>query len=111
MMIKTLKSIINNLNSKRDDLIVDCLRKISKKSTLDDTDREFLEYLANSIEKERNQPVKHGKWIICSDGYYPYCSECRCEPKSREMTKYCAECGAKMDKKEATYIKDIFMTR
>ena len=57
------------------------------------------------------QPVKHGKWLICSDGYYPYCSECRNEPKSGIMTKYCPECGAKMDKKEATYIKDVFMTR
>ena len=42
-------------------------------------------------------PVVHGHWIICSDGYYPYCSVCKCEPKGREMTKFCGECGAKMD--------------
>lgn len=45
-------------------------------------------------------PVLHGHWIICSDGYYPYCSVCKCEPKGREMTKFCGECGAKMDGKE-----------
>ena len=43
--------------------------------------------------------VKHGKWLINSDGYYPYCSECKSEPDSGKMTKYCSECGAKMDKK------------
>ena len=42
-------------------------------------------------------PVIHGHWIICSDGYYPYCSVCKREPKGREMTKFCGECGAKMD--------------
>lgn len=52
---------------------------------------------AEIIEAE---PVKHGKWLISSDGYYPYCSECKKEPKNREMTKFCAECGAKMDKEE-----------
>ena len=42
-------------------------------------------------------PVRHGHWIINSDGYYPQCSECMSEPRGREMTKYCGECGAKMD--------------
>lgn len=40
--------------------------------------------------------VRHGRWIICSDGYYPYCSECKEEPKSGDMTNYCPHCGAKM---------------
>lgn len=40
---------------------------------------------------------KIGRWIICSDGYYPYCSQCLNEPKNRIMTKYCGECGAKME--------------
>ena len=44
------------------------------------------------------EPVRHGRWIISSDGYYPYCSECKAEPKSGVMTKYCPNCGAKMDK-------------
>ena len=41
-------------------------------------------------------PVVHGQWIISSDGYYPYCSECKVEPKNGEMTNYCPNCGAKM---------------
>ncbi len=40
---------------------------------------------------------KTGKWLINSDGYYPYCSRCKREPRSRIMTKYCAECGAFME--------------
>lgn len=50
-----------------------------------------------SIQPEQ----KIGHWIICSDGYYPYCSQCLNEPKNRIMTKYCGECGAKM-KSEVT---------
>ena len=41
--------------------------------------------------------VVHARWIICSDGYYPYCSACKAEPKSRELTNYCPNCWAKMD--------------
>lgn len=44
------------------------------------------------------EPVRHGRWIICSDGYYPYCSECNHWPK--EMTKFCPNCGAKMYKED-----------
>lgn len=43
-----------------------------------------------------------GVWIICSDGYYPYCSNCSYEPPwvyMRDMrTPYCPNCGAKMRK-------------
>lgn len=39
---------------------------------------------------------KKGKWIINSDGYYPYCSECRKEPKNGDMTDFCPNCGADM---------------
>lgn len=41
--------------------------------------------------------VMHGRWLINSDGYYPYCSECKEEPKHGEMTHYCPNCGARMD--------------
>ena len=37
-----------------------------------------------------------GRWLINSDGYYPYCSECKAEPKSGKMTNFCPSCGAKM---------------
>ena len=44
--------------------------------------------------------VKHGRWVICSDGYYPYCSECKEEPYRRnnaDLPKFCPNYGAKMD--------------
>lgn len=40
---------------------------------------------------------KKGEWLINSDGYYPYCSECRYEPIKGKMTNFCPECGAKME--------------
>lgn len=55
-----------------------------------------IEDLAD-IPAAKVAPVRHGHWIINSDGYYPQCSECMSEPRGREMTKYCGECGAKMD--------------
>lgn len=39
----------------------------------------------------------NAKWIISSDGYYPYCSNCKTEPKNGVKSKYCPECGARMD--------------
>ena len=39
----------------------------------------------------------HGRWVISCDGYYPYCSNCKQEPKSGDMTPFCPDCGAKMD--------------
>ena len=44
--------------------------------------------------------VKQAKWEICSDGYYPYCSECKTEPESGKMTDYCPHCGAYMGTKK-----------
>ncbi len=48
------------------------------------------------------EPVWHGKWEMKPDpfGFFdnvPVCSECGCKPKMREKTKYCPNCGAKMD--------------
>lgn len=49
------------------------------------------------------EPVWHGKWEMKPDpfGFFddiPVCSECGCTTKMREKTKYCPNCGAKMDK-------------
>lgn len=63
------------------------------------TVKEYLENCFEIIETDV-EPVKHGRWLINSDGYYPYCSECKCEPDGRKMSKYCPHCGAKMDGKE-----------
>ena len=41
--------------------------------------------------------IIHAKWIISSNGYYPYCSNCKTEPKNGIKSKYCPECGARMD--------------
>lgn len=38
----------------------------------------------------------YGKWIISTDGCYPYCSECKNEPQNGVMTNYCPNCGAEM---------------
>ena len=59
-----------------------------------DTITENCEYYTNAADV---QPVKHGHWIINSDGYYPMCSECMNEPQGRIMTDFCPNCGAKMD--------------
>ena len=37
-----------------------------------------------------------GHWLINSDGYYPYCSECRKEPPTGDRTDFCPNCGAMM---------------
>lgn len=42
------------------------------------------------------QTVNHGKWLICSDADYPYCSECG-EETEGEITKFCPNCGCQMD--------------
>ena len=34
------------------------------------------------------------QWMISSDGFYPYCSNCREEPKA--LTKFCPNCGRLM---------------
>ena len=50
----------------------------------------------SNVDIEAITVKRHGHWLICSDGYYPYCSECGHRPK--EMSKFCEECGADMRK-------------
>ena len=50
-----------------------------------------------------NANNEHGVWLINPDGYYPYCSRCKEEPKSGELSKFCPNCGCdmrKVDKRE-----------
>ena len=62
---------------------------------------EVLTKYEEKIEKLKKQlsenTVGTAKWLINSDGYYPYCSRCMNEPPSGILTKYCPECGAKME--------------
>lgn len=41
---------------------------------------------------------KKAKWVISSDGYYPYCSNCYYEPQNnnKKLSDICPECGAIM---------------
>lgn len=49
---------------------------------------------------EEGVPIVHGHWVISSDGYYPFCSRCKKESKKGVLSKFCPECGAKMDESE-----------
>ena len=66
----------------------------------------YFDYVV-SVEEIENaptieaEPVRHGEWKICCDGYYPYCSVCKEEPIGRKMSKYCPNCGAKMGLEES----------
>ncbi len=52
----------------------------------------------SEVEELKCPDRVHSKWEICSDGYYPYCKNCHYEPpREAGMTKYCPECGARMD--------------
>ena len=48
------------------------------------------------VESCISRQPKRGEWLINTDGYYPYCSKCKKEPKSGEMTDFCPNCGADM---------------
>ena len=61
-----------------------------------------LSYVIKWLEEEFEEvnlelkEVKYATWKINCDGYYPYCSNCKTEPKNGVMSKYCPECGAEM---------------
>lgn len=55
---------------------------------------ESIRICLSNVDIEAIPVKRHGHWLICSDGYYPYCSECGHRPK--EMSKFCEECGADM---------------
>lgn len=59
---------------------------------------------ADKIANGEYQPVKHGRWEVNGDRFYPFCSNCkykppkeliRCSAISLEpiLTKYCPNCG------------------
>jgi endogenous inhibitor of DNA gyrase (YacG/DUF329 family) len=56
----------------------------------DEVEQAFREGLEQGYKKAKGT----AQWVISSDGYYPYCSECGYRPK--EMTRYCPDCGRMM---------------
>lgn len=72
-----------------------CLDDDGSCSKADVDPREMLDEI-EALPSADVQPVRHGRWIISSDGYYPYCSECQARPEGKP-TKFCGECGARMD--------------
>ena len=84
---------------------------------LSDEDVKAIETVIDTVEDI--QPVVHAKWFLdgnsSSEEEKCYrCSNCKAvleEDYKWHNHNYCYHCGAKMDEKEATYIKDIFMTR
>lgn len=79
-------------------------------ATMADTKRVLADIPAADVA-----PVGHGEWIPISDGEWAECSECGegYEVSDNggmttfkllcEFYKYCPNCGAKMDEKEAVY--------
>lgn len=74
----------------------------AEKLTVDDLHKllESEKRIASISNGHEQSELKHGHWIISSDGYYPYCSVCKAEPESGKMTKWCPNCGAKMDEED-----------
>ena len=56
--------------------------------------------IIDNAPTEEIAAVKHGKWEINCDGYYPYCTNCLAEPRSGVMSPFCPICGAAMTKGE-----------
>ena len=77
------------------DLIVERLKK-----TIINNQTAFINnVLIGLLEKaptENVAPIVKGEWKINFDGYYPYCPNCRYEPKGGIMSNYCPNCGADM---------------
>ena len=75
-------------------LTEDVLNSFTKSNGMRDA---FIKHIQFSPTIDPESLRARGKWLICSDGYYPYCSECKKEPKGGNMTSYCPNCGAKME--------------
>lgn len=54
-------------------------------------ENKFLKELLNDV----NITSLNSKWVISSDGYYPYCPKCHYRPNG-ELKRFCANCGMDM---------------
>ena len=69
------------------------------RDALYETDSILMRGLAilNQLPAADVVPVRHGRWNVYSAKDCLYiCSECNCFPRDR--TRYCPNCGARMDK-------------
>ena len=74
--------------------------------------------IVNDVPTADVQTVIHAEWELVNEDENVYmCSNCGDEFITIDGTVtenhmlYCPFCGAKMDKKEERYVRDIFMTR
>ena len=73
---------------------------LSGNNVFNKTAKESVLRIIDEQPTAKVEEVKHAKWEINCDGYYPYCSNCKTEPENGVMSKRCPECGAKMDGKD-----------
>lgn len=52
--------------------------------------------LIKANEAPAVRALEPARWLINSDGYYPYCSRCGKEPEDGNMTSTCPHCRANM---------------
>jgi hypothetical protein len=59
----------------------------------------FIDFVIEDMPTADVQPVKHGRWMLCDDGYIR-CSECKSkafiENDETIATNFCHSCGANM---------------
>lgn len=54
----------------------------------------------NGYEKGVQEAKGTARWVISTDGYYPYCSKCKHEPENGCISKFCPNCGKVMVENE-----------
>ena len=85
------------------------LAQLKPQTVKGDGKSEWHAKISEAINKaiEALSDEKHGEWILeyCGLGIMCRCSECK--KYSEFMTKYCAECGTKMDKNSITKVKEL----
>ncbi len=75
-----------------------CMFMTNQKETCEQFAK-WLRELQERREKDNKIGRGNARWLISSDGYYPYCSACMAEPEDGKMTDFCPSCGARMDGK------------
>lgn len=91
---KGLKELVADVVEEHADVAL-CFR------LLDWEDKEQRKIVELFKAKRWARMIRHAgetaRWEISSDGYYPYCSACKEQSPSGELTDYCLICGAKME--------------